>query len=226
MGGASSGAQRRQQLRAARLYLVLEADAVEDVVPAALRAGVDLVQLRDRSAADDVLIEAGSRMRELCARHGALFIVNDRPALALELDADGCHVGQADAKPERVREQLGTERLIGLSTHSPEQFDAGLRSDADYLSAGPVHPTPTKPGRPATGLALIEHAAARARKPFFAIGGIDRDTIGPALAAGAERIVVVRAIRDATDPAAATAELRAALDARAQVPEGAGAGAQ
>ena len=216
MPTAQSGDERRRRLDRARLYLVLDLEAVASVLADALEAGVDLVQLRDKAASDDALSAAGGPMRELCARHGALFLVNDRPDLALALDADGCHVGQDDASPEAVRAELGPERLIGLSTHSPEQFDAGLRTEADYLSAGPVHATPTKPGRAATGLALIEHAAAHATKPFFAIGGIDDETIAPALAAGAKRIVVVRAIRDAADPGAAAAELRAAIDSGAR----------
>jgi thiamine-phosphate pyrophosphorylase len=207
-----SGDERRRRLERARLYLVLDLEAVASVLADALEAGVDLVQLRDKAASDDALSAAGGHMRELCARHGALFLVNDRPDLALALDADGCHVGQADASPEAVRAELGPERLIGLSTHSPEQFDAGLHTEANYLSAGPVHATPTKPGRAATGLALIEHAVAHATKPFFAIGGIDAETIVPALAAGAQRVVVVRAIRDAADPGAAAAELRSAIE--------------
>ena len=192
---------------------MLDLEAVASVLADALEAGVDLVQLRDKAASDDALNAAGGHMRELCARHGALFLVNDRPDLALALDADGCHVGQADASPEAVRAELGPERLIGLSTHSPEQFDAGLHTEANYLSAGPVHATPTKPGRAATGLALIEHAVAHATKPFFAIGGIDAGNLDEVLAAGARRVVVVRALTEAADPYAAAAGLAARLAA-------------
>jgi thiamine-phosphate pyrophosphorylase len=112
-----------------------------------------------------------------------------------------------------VRRLIGPEATIGLSTHSPEQFDAGLESAADYLSAGPVWETPTKAGRPAAGIELVRHAAATATKPFFAIGGIDESNIAEVVAAGAARAVVVRAIRDAADPRAAAAALRSRLEA-------------
>jgi thiamine-phosphate pyrophosphorylase len=122
-------------------------------------------------------------------------------------------VGQDDAPVAEVRGQLGDELLIGLSTHSPEQFDAALRSQADQLSVGPVWETPTKAGRPAAGLSYLRHAAARGgERPWFAIGGIDEGNVREVVAAGARRIVVVRAIRDAADPEAAAAALRAALD--------------
>ena len=154
-----------------------------------------------------------AEFRRLCDEHGALLWVNDRPELAVAAGADGVHVGQDDAPVEDVREEAGEEMLVGLSTHSHEQLDAGLASTADQLSVGPVWETPTKEGRPATGLELIRYAARRAGDvPWFAIGGIGRDTVRQVTAAGASRIVVVRAIRDAADPGAAAAELRAALE--------------
>jgi thiamine-phosphate pyrophosphorylase len=111
-----------------------------------------------------------------------------------------------------ARERLGPERLVGLSTHSPEQFDAALSSEADQISVGPVWETPTKQGRPAAGLAYVRHAAERGgERPWFAIGGIDAGNVGEVVAAGARRIVVVRAIRDSADPEAAARELAAAL---------------
>jgi thiamine-phosphate pyrophosphorylase len=140
-------------------------------------------------------------------------VLNDRPDLAIAAGADGVHVGQDDLPVADVRRIVGPDMLIGLSTHSPEQFDAGLASDADYLSAGPVWETPTKQGRPAAGLEVIRHAAANAGKPWFAIGGIDTSNIGEVIDAGASRAVVVRAIRDAADPRAVAAELRALLAA-------------
>jgi thiamine-phosphate pyrophosphorylase len=199
--------ERRARLEEARLYLVTE-PVGEELLDEALAGGVDVLQLRDKEASDAELLAAAPLFRSLCDRHGALFVVNDRPEVARAAGADGVHVGQDDTPPSEV----GGDLLVGLSTHSPQQFDAGLSSEADYLCAGPVHETPTKQGRPATGLGLIRHAASRAAgKPWFAIGGIDLDNVGEVVAAGAERLVVVRAIRDAADPRAAAAALRTAL---------------
>jgi thiamine-phosphate pyrophosphorylase len=192
---------------------VVEADASDRLLDAALAGGCDLLQLRDHGASDDELLAAAERFRDACDRSGALFVMNDRPDLALQCGADGVHVGQDDLPVDAVRRLMGTDMVIGLSTHSPEQFDAGLESEADYLSAGPVWETPTKAGRPAAGLELVRHAAATATKPFFAIGGIDDSNIGEVVAAGATRAVVVRAIRDAADPRAAAAALRSRLEA-------------
>jgi thiamine-phosphate pyrophosphorylase len=204
-------ADRRERLRRARLYLVVEA-AAEHVVPAALRGGVDMVQLRDKRAHDDAILRAAARFRSLCDEHGALFWLNDRPDLALAAGADGVHVGQEDVPADEVREQVGDALLIGLSTHSPSQFDAALGSEADQLSVGPVWETPTKAGRPAAGLSYVRYAAEQGgERPWFAIGGITRDNVAEVVEAGARRIVVVRAIRDAADPEAAATALRAAL---------------
>lgn len=171
-----------------------------------------MVQLRAKDASDDELLAAAARFRRLCVEHGALFWLNDRPDLALEARADGVHVGQEDMPVAEVREQVGKRLLIGLSTHSPAQLDAALHSEADQLSVGPVWETPTKEGRPASGLSYVSHAAHVAgERPWFAIGGIDLDNIGEVVAAGARRVVVLRAIRDAADPHAAAAALRAAL---------------
>ena len=208
------------RLRAARLYLVLEAEPAARVVEPALRGGADLVQLRDKNATDDEIVRAGRELRELCARHGALFLVNDRPDLALACDADGVHVGQDDMPVAEARAIVGGDRIVGTSTHSQEQVDAAEASDADYYAVGPVFETPTKAGRPGTGWDLIAYAAGRATKPWFAIGGIDPETALAAAAAGAERVVVVRAIRDAADPEAAARALRAGLEAEARVGAG------
>jgi thiamine-phosphate pyrophosphorylase len=141
------------------------------------------------------------------------FIVNDRPDVALALDADGVHLGQNDLPLTVARRILG-ERIIGRSTHATEELDAelGAPERADYLVAGPVWPTPTKQGRPGTGLELIRHAAATSDLPWFAIGGINPDNLVEVMGAGARRVVVVRAIAEAPDPVAAAARLRAALD--------------
>ncbi|MFL5781102.1 MAG: thiamine phosphate synthase [Thermoleophilaceae bacterium] len=203
-------------MRDARLYLVIDAAAAAAVEPA-LRGGADLVQLRDKHASDHELVRAGERLRDLCHAHGVPFVLNDRPDLALAIGADAVHLGQDDAPVEAVREEVGDALAIGLSTHSPDQIAAAEASSADYYAVGPVWETPTKPGRPAVGLELVRHAAAVARKPWFAIGGIDPSNVGRVAAAGARRVVVVRAIRDAADPEAAAGALRAGLELEARV---------
>src|SRR4051812_47321862 len=132
----------------ARLYFVVEASASDRLLDAALAGGCDLLQLRDHEASDDQLIAAAARFRDGCDAHDALFVVNDRPEIALQVAADGVHVGQDDLPVDAVRRLVGPDVFIGLSTHSPDQFDRGLESEADYLSAGPVWATPTKAGRP------------------------------------------------------------------------------
>ena len=213
--GMSAG-DRRARLATARLYFVCSARpggrALADVLEPALEGGVDLFQLRDKDGEDGAILEAAAIARELCRAAGALFIVNDRPDLAAAADADGVHVGQDDMPIARAREIVGADRIVGRSTHSPEQVDGA--SDADYIAVGPINATPTKPGRPATGLDLLHHAAARSgAQPWFAIGGLDARTIGAAIAAGARRAVVVRAIAEAPDPRVAAVRLRAMLDA-------------
>ena len=205
-------ADARERLRRARLYLVVEAGA-EHMLPAALHGGVDMVQLRDKRADDDAILRAAARFRAVCDEHGALLWLNDRPDLALAAGVDGVHVGQDDAPVSEVREQVGDRLLIGLSTHSPVQFDAALRSEADQLSVGPVWETPTKEGRPAAGLSYVRHAAEHGgERLWFAIGGITQDNVAEVVAAGARRLVVVRAIRDAADPEGAAAALRSAIE--------------
>ena len=200
-----------QQLNDSRVYLVLEADAAERVVPAALRGGVDIVQLRDKDASDDEIVAAGRALRDVCHQAGALFVINDRPDLAVACEADGVHVGQDDMAIAEARAVVGPDRIVGTSTHSPAQVDAAEAADVDYYACGPVFETPTKPGRPAVGWDLISYAAGRASKPWFAIGGIDLKTAPSAAAAGASRVVVVRAIRDADDPESVARDLRQSL---------------
>ena len=193
----------------ARLYLVLDGRDPEPVLTAALGNGVDLVQLRDKELGDDELVETARTFRRVADEHGALFVLNDRPDLVAACRADGVHVGQEDTPVAEARRIIGPGKLIGLSTHSPEQIAAA--EGVDYISVGPVWETPTKPGRPAVGLELVGEAARTARVPFFAIGGIDETNVREVVAAGATRIAVVRAIRDAADPGAAARALRSAL---------------
>ncbi len=209
---ARSSLDRRERLSRARLYLVIESGPAAEVLEPALAGGVDIVQLRDKEAADEALVRAGERFRSACDRHGALLVVNDRPDLALRCGADGVHLGQDDGDLDDARELVGPDVLIGVSTHTPDQVGVAARSTADYLGVGPVHQTATKPGRPAVGLELVRHATACSSKPFFAIGGIDAGNAPAVVQAGAQRLAVVRAIRDAGDPGAATRALRAVLD--------------
>jgi thiamine-phosphate pyrophosphorylase len=206
---------RRERLRRARLYFVTDVQpGLEELLAASLAGGVDMVQLRDKSASDDELVRAAALFRRLCDEHDALFWLNDRPDLVEACGADGVHVGQDDMSAAEARAAVGADRLVGLSTHSPEQLDRALASgEADQLSVGPVWKTPTKEGRPAAGLDYVRHAASVAgERPWFAIGGIDLDNVREVIAAGASRVVVVRAIRDAADPRAAAAGLREALE--------------
>jgi thiamine-phosphate pyrophosphorylase len=219
MASTDPGGERRARLAAARLYLVLDSaprrHALPDLVRAAAAGGVDVVQLRDKHLPDDELTAVAHATQILCEQLEMLLIVNDRPFAAIEAGADGIHVGQDDLPAAEVRELVGEELLIGLSTHAPAEIDAADPARVDYIGVGPVHETPTKPGRPAVGLELVRYAAAHARLPFFAIGGLNRENIAPVLEAGAQRVCVLRAITEAEDPLQAARELSALLPAGA-----------
>jgi len=202
----------RERIAGAQLYLVCDARPRE-FLGAAIRGGVDVIQLRDKALSDDGLVTAAREFRAAADAHGALFVLNDRPDLVEACGADGVHVGQDDGEPAAARAAVGRERIVGRSTHAPAQADAAEADpDVDYLAVGPVHATPTKPGRPAAGLDYVAYAAAHARKPWFAIGGLDAGNVAEVAARGATRVVVVRAIADADDPEAAARTLRAALE--------------
>jgi len=216
-----SGDERRARLRDARLYLVCDARGdgrdLRTFLDAALRGGADVVQLRekDRTVSDEAIVQAARVFRDACDAHGALFVLNDRPDLVAATGADGVHVGQDDMSVADARALVGEDVLLGRSTHTPQQVDDAAVADVDYFAVGPVHATPTKPSRPAVGLSLVRHAAAALRPvPWFAIGGIDLDTIGDVVAAGATRVVVVRALTGADDPEATARALRSALTGR------------
>ena len=220
VSATAPGEQLRAQLRAARLYLVCPAVSdspreLIDLIHEAVAGGVDIVQIREKELGDDELVAVAHAASVLCDRLGALLIVNDRPLAALEAGAHGVHVGQDDMPAEDVRALVGPDMLIGLSTHAPAEIDAaGGPERVDYIGVGPVHETPTKPGRPAVGLDLISYAAAHAHVPFFAIGGLDAGNLPEALDAGARRAVVLRAIAGADDVQRAARGLRRLLDAR------------
>ena len=220
------GRQRLRRLDEAVLYVVTGArEARGDLrsfLDAVLRGGADVIQLREKDAEASVLLRAGTAFQRAAEEHGALFVVNDRPDVALALGADGVHLGQDDLPVAVARQILGPDAVIGVSTHTPAQFE-GADSDASYLCAGPVFATPTKPGRPATGVELIRAAAERAasgleHRPWFAIGGLDVITLPGVVAAGAQRAVVVRAV-DTDDPEGAARALRASLTNAVRSPD-------
>jgi thiamine-phosphate pyrophosphorylase len=210
------GRLRRERLRTARLYFVCDARPngadPEPLLRAALGGGVDIVQLREKQLGRAEIERAASTFRRMADNYSALFIMNDDPDLARICNADGVHVGQDDASVDDARGVLGGDAIIGQSTHSEEQIAAAEGRDIDYFAVGPVWETPTKPGRPAVGLELVTHAAGVASKPFFAIGGIGPLNAGEVVAAGAQRMCVVRAIRDAPHPEVAAEALRRAFD--------------
>ncbi|MBV8161492.1 MAG: thiamine phosphate synthase, partial [Acidimicrobiia bacterium] len=152
-----------------------------------IAGGVDVVQLRDKELSARVLVERARLAVRVCRHHGVPFILNDRPDLALDVEADGVHVGQDDAPPSLARRILGADAIVGLSTHAPSELDAALHEPVDYLSAGPVSPTPTKPGRPGTGLRYLTYVVERAKTPWFVTGGVTPESVPMLAAAGARR---------------------------------------
>jgi thiamine-phosphate pyrophosphorylase len=197
-----------------RLYLCTpDRPDLERFLDASLEGGVDLVQLREKHLEARALLEVARRARRVCRDHGVPFILNDRPDLAVEAEADGVHVGQDDAPPALARRLLGPQALVGLSTHAPAELEAAAGEPVDYVSAGPVAPTPTKPGRPGTGLGYLSLAAATSTHPVFVTGGVTPETVEAMLAAGARRFVVVRWLTEADDPRAAARALRRLIDA-------------
>jgi thiamine-phosphate pyrophosphorylase len=212
-----SDVDRQSRLEKAQLYFICDSRPggreLTDLLPRALAGGVDLFQLRDKRLSDDELRAQAEVASAICHRANALFILNDRPDLAGECGADGVHIGQDDTTIEAARVIVGPEMLIGISTHSPAQLDAA--AGADYAGVGPVHETPTKPGRAAVGLGYVRYAAAHATLPFFAIGGVDSSNVAAVVTAGAHRVAAVRAIAEADDPELAARQLRAAIEAGA-----------
>jgi thiamine-phosphate pyrophosphorylase len=209
-----NGAERRARLDRSRLYVCTGAREGHGDLPAfldaILGAGVDVVQLREKDAEGGDLLRWGETFRSAADRHGALFVVNDRADIALAAGADGVHVGQGDLPVPVTRELVGPGVLIGLSTHTVGERE-GAPAEADYVCVGPVHATPTKEGRPAAGIGVVEAAAEGEGRPWFAIGGLEPGTLPDVVRAGARRIVVVRAVTETSDPGAAVRKLLAAL---------------
>lgn len=203
----------RRQLAGRRLYLcTADRPDLGDFLAACIRGGVDVVQLRDKVLEDRPLLRRAEVAREVCHERGVPFILNDRPDLAVACGADGVHVGQDDPPPEVARRIVGPEAIIGRSTHCSDDLERAGDEPVDYLSAGPVNPTPTKPGRPGTGLGYLTEASKRATVPWFVTGGVSPETVPAMVRAGATRFVVVRYLTEAADPEANARAVASSID--------------
>jgi thiamine-phosphate pyrophosphorylase len=213
MTGAGNPETTAVTLAGRRLYLCTgDRPDLASFVAACIRGGVDLVQLRDKELDARPLLDRARVAAQVCRDHGVPFILNDRPDLALACDADGVHVGQDDVPPVVARRILGPDAIVGYSTHAPTELEAAASEPVDYVSAGPVNATPTKPGRPGTGIGYLRYAAVRAARPWFVTGGVTPRTVPTMAAAGASRYVVVRYLTEADDPEANARRLRRAID--------------
>jgi thiamine-phosphate pyrophosphorylase len=213
----------RPDLSGRRLYLCTpDRPDLADFVTACIEGGVDVVQLRDKQLEARPLLARARVVAEVCRTHGVPFVLNDRPDLALEVGADGVHVGQEDAPVSLARRILGPDAIVGLSTHGLEDLAGATSQDVTYLSAGPVEPTPTKPGRAGTGLGYVSVASERSIVPVFVTGGVTPEKVPALVDAGVRHFVVVRHLTQARDPKRATSDLRQAIDqALEHVPPGA-----
>ncbi len=195
------GYQRQQLLAEAKLYFVTSpSDRLFDIVESALQGGLTLVQYRDKTTDDRIRLATAEKLCQLCHQYGALFIVNDRLDIAMAVNADGVHLGQQDTPVSVARQLLGSQRIIGSSTTNPEEMQQAIEQGADYIGVGPVYETPTKPGKAAAGLDYVRYAAKYATVPWFAIGGISVNNINDVIAAGGERVAVVRSLIQAQHP--------------------------
>ena len=203
----------RGELSGRHLYLCTpDRPDLAAFVSACIEGGVDVVQLRDKELDARPLLERARVALAVCRDLGVPFVLNDRPDLALEVGADGVHVGQDDAPVSLARRILGPDTIVGLSTHRPEELERAVLEDVDYISAGPVEPTPTKPGRPGTGLTYVQQASARSTVPVFVTGGVTPETIPSLARSGVRHFVVVRYLTEASDARAAARALRDAIE--------------
>jgi thiamine-phosphate pyrophosphorylase len=228
-----SGAAKRSDpwgLCERRLYLCTpDRPDLEYFVEACIEGGVDVVQLREKYLSGDRLATRAALVQRVCGHHGVPFILNDNPDLAAAIGADGVHIGQNDVPPTTARQVMGDLAIIGVSTHTPADLDAaigtvppgiepseaeagGRAAPVDYISAGPVVATPTKPGRPGTGLGYISEAVERAPMSVWVTGGADPITVVDMIGAGASHVVAVRWLTEAVDPRANARALRRSID--------------
>lgn len=203
---------RHQELYNSPLYLVTSPEPeIFNIVEAALKGGLTLVQYRDKDGKDSDRLETAAKLCQLCHHYNALFIVNDRVDLALAVDADGVHLGQQDAPVSFAREILGTQKIVGLSTTNKQELNRAIAEKADYVGVGPFYETPTKPGKAALTQEYIDYVQAKCSVPWFAIGGIDLNNLNAILTTGAQRVAVVRAIMQAEQPTQAVRQFLAQL---------------
>lgn len=212
--------ERRDQLAHARLYGIVDFGYVAEndvarVTAALLDGGVDVIQLRAKGVALESVRKAGGIIQPLCKEAEIPFVLNDYPEMAVELGADGVHIGQDDGAIDEVRKLVGEEMLIGRSTHSFSQAKQALVDGADYIGFGPLYPTPTKEGRPAIGLEEVSRMESEVgiHLPAFCIGGIKPENLAEVVAAGARRCVIVSHLLRAPDISAETSSAKSAIPA-------------
>ena len=187
-------------------------DDLVGFVASCIKGGVNIVQLREKNAEAKQVIIAAKELKKVCGELAVPFILNDRVDLALEVEADGCHLGQDDAPISLARKILPKSSIVGLSTHSPVELERGNQTDADYLSVGPIVATPTKPGRPGTTIEYLEYARKYSTKPFFVTGGVSPESVENLVMAGARGFVVVRYLTESSNPESSARGLRRAID--------------
>jgi thiamine-phosphate pyrophosphorylase len=200
-----------------KLYVIIDSKAAKGhdlvyIAAEAVKGGANIIQLREKDMAAREIVDLGRAIRKAIAGKDALFIVNDRPDIALAAGADGVHIGQDDIPPDAARAVIGKDKILGISTHSLGQALSAQKSGADYIGVGPVFSTPTKPDYEAVGLDLIREVQRAVSIPFVAIGGINGDNIAQVIGAGARRIAVVRAVCGAQDIRNAARILKERLD--------------
>lgn len=200
-----------------KLYVIIDSRAANgrsltDVALEAAEGGADIIQLREKDMAAREVVDLGRAIRKAIAGRDTLFIINDRPDIALAAGADGVHIGQDDIPPDFARAIIGKDKILGISTHSLAQALSAQKSGADYIGVGPVFSTPTKPDSEAVGLGLVREVRKAVNIPFVAIGGINADNIAQVIGAGAGRIAVVRAVCGAKDVRNAARILKEKLD--------------
>ncbi len=212
LGATVRGGER---LGEARLYVLVDGQQSPDgfcsSIESLCEAGVGVLQLRDKTLDDRQLVERARHLATICRRHGVVSIINDRGDIAVAAGADGVHVGQGELTIADVRAVVGTEALVGLSTHSIEQARAAVLAGADYIGVGPTFPTPTKQFDAFPGLDLIREVAAEITLPAYAIGGITTQNVGQVLEAGLSRLAVSSAVSGSDDPTAAVQDLNQRL---------------
>ena len=216
--GDDLGQMRRRKLQESKLYLVtMPVDHIVAVVESALQGGVDIIQYRQKEGDDQQRFATAQALCDLCHRYGALFIVNDRVDIAIAVGADGIHVGQTDLPVSVVRQILdanggdASQYIIGQSTTNPQELEIALNNQVDYVGVGPVHATPTKPNKAASGHEYVNYAAQNINIPWFAIGGLDEHNLEDAIAAGAKRVAVVRALMKAEQPDRIAKQMRSLI---------------